>query len=79
MQLNIKTLFNKIITIRVNSNESILHLKSKIQDVEGIHPDVQYLFFNNEKLDDNKNIIDYKINDNSTIYLSLNSERLVYN
>jgi len=79
MQLNIKTLSNKIITVLVNSNESVLFLKSKIQDVEGIHPDVQYLFFNNEKLDDNNNLIDYKINDNSTIYLSLNSEKLVYN
>ena len=57
--ININTIYKTTITIDISTTDTTDFLKSKIQDVIGVHPDCQYLYYNEMYLEDNKLLSDY--------------------
>jgi len=69
MQIFVKTLTGKNITLEVEPNDSIGAIKAMVQEKEGIAVEQQKLIFAGKELEGNKTLSDYNIQKESTLHL----------
>ena len=70
-QVYIKTLTGKTLVVDVDSELTVGELKIKIQDREGIPPDLQRLIFAGKQLEDGRSLGCYFLTSESTIHMIL--------
>ena len=66
-----KTLTGKTITLELEPFYTIEIIKEKVQDKEGIPPDLQRLLFGGKQLADERTLSSYKILSDDTLQLVL--------
>ena len=73
MQIYVKTLTGKTITLTVDPFDSIANVKFYIQDIEGIPPFRQRIIFAGKQLEDSRTVSECSIQNESTLHIVIRS------
>ena len=76
LEIFVQVMDQQIITLEVDSSDTIGNLKEKIKGKKGFPVEEQRLFFQRETLKDDRTVSDYNIQNKSTVKLSLQIYRL---
>lgn len=71
MQLLVKTLTGKTITVDVNEDDTVETLKQRINEKEGIPVDQQRLIFGGKQIESERTLSDYGVTNGATMHLVL--------
>ncbi|KAI5434589.1 E3 ubiquitin-protein ligase SINA-like 10 [Lathyrus oleraceus] len=71
VKILIETLTGKVITLMVESSDTIANVKERILDKEGFLVHTQRLYFDNQQLDDSQTLANYNIKEMSMLHLTL--------
>eukprot|EP00617_Octactis_speculum_P004996 CAMPEP_0185791254 /NCGR_PEP_ID=MMETSP1174-20130828/158269_1 /TAXON_ID=35687 /ORGANISM="Dictyocha speculum, Strain CCMP1381" /LENGTH=123 /DNA_ID=CAMNT_0028486179 /DNA_START=431 /DNA_END=802 /DNA_ORIENTATION=- len=71
MQLFVKTLDGKTVTVDAEEEDTIEDIKNRIMEKEGVPTDQQRLIFGGKQLEGQKTLADYDVKEDSTFHMVL--------